>query len=163
MRIFAAGALIFWAACAPSIGFQINVHNPDKGFGNIVITQFPEQRQLGRYPLGIDKTFSLSFIHSVSKTRVTDVYEVRADQIVQTKEIFKTHGAGLPSNIEEPGGLFWEKIGDDFILHMERPIPKLVVRTDKAYQNRLISAFGIINLNQWEDQALLLYVESGKK
>ena len=157
MRTIAAGVLvIFLAACTP-----INVHSLDIGFGQLVITQFPEQKQLGRYPLGPDKTFSLSFIHSVSKTRVTDVYEIHAGHIIQTKEIFRAHGAGLPSSPAEPGGLSWEKTKNKFILHMERPIPKLVVRTDKLYQNRLTLASGTIDLNQWDDQALLLYIEPG--
>jgi len=163
MRILVAGALIiFLTACTSPICVQINV-NPDKGFGNLVIAQFPEQKQLGKHPLGTDKTFALSFLHSVSKTRVTDVYEVRAGQIIQTKVIFKTHGAGLPSNSKEPCGISWEKTKDTFILHMQRPIPKLVVRTDKLYQNRLVLASGIIDLNQWDDQALLLYIEPGKR
>jgi len=154
--ILAAGVLvILLAACIPSSVC---------GFANecvqLVVTQFPEERELGRYCLGSDKTFSLSFIHSVSKTRVTDVYEIRDGRIIQTKELFKDHGAGLPSSPTEPGGLFWEKTREWFILHMERPIPRLVVRTDALYENRLTLASGVIDLNQWNDQALLLYVES---
>jgi hypothetical protein len=152
----AAGVLvIFLAACVFS-----NVYGLERGFVQLVISQFPEQRELGRYCLGPDQTFSLSFIHSVSKTRVTDVYEIRAGKIIQIKEIFKAHGAGLPSSTAEPGGISWEKTRDWFILHMERPIPKLVVRTDKLYQNRLILAAGTIDLNQWEDQPLFLYIEN---
>ena len=89
------------------------------------------------------------------------MYEIRSGKIIQTKEIFKAHGAGLPSNTSEPGGISWEKTEDSFILHMERPIPKLVVRTDKVYQNRLVLTSKTIDLNQWDDQALLLYVENG--
>ncbi len=154
MKLFAAGVLIFFLAACTSLGQG----NPGSKFG-LVITQFPEQRELGRYPLEQDKGFSLSFIHSVSKTRVTDVYEIREGRIIQTTEIFKAHGAGLPSNQNEPGGISWEKTKDNFILHMERPIPKLVVRTDKLYQNRLVLGSGVIDLNQWNDQALLLYIE----
>lgn len=126
----------------------------------LVITQFPEQNELARYSLNYNDTFSLSFIHSVSNTRVIDVYEVRKGRIVQIREVFKTHGAGLPSNSEEPGGLSWEMTEDGFILHMDRKIPKLVVRTDKSYQNRLYLPSKEINLNQWEDQALSLNVVS---
>lgn len=158
-KILAAGALvIFLAACfSPGIcGFASECTQ-------LVVTQFPEKNELGRYCLGSDKTFSLSFIHSVSKTRVTDVYEIRASRIIQTKELFKAHGAGLPSNASEPGGLFWEKTREWFILHMERPIPKLVVRTDSLYENRLTLTSGVIDLNQWSDQALLLYVATPLK
>ncbi len=139
---------------------KVCAQNLESRITHLVITQFPEQNELARYPLNYNDTFSLSFIHSVSSTRVLDVYEVRNGRIVQTSEIFKTHGAGLPSNSEEPGGLSWEKTEDGFILHMDRKIPKLVVRTDKSYQNRLYLSSGEIDLNQWEDQALFLNVVS---
>ena len=154
----AAGVLVFFLAACISLDVS-NVYGLDKEPVQLVVTQFPEQRELGRYCLGSEKTFSLSFIHSVSKTPVTDVYEIRAGKIIQTKEIFKAHGAGLPSNTAEPHGISWEKTEDSFILHMERPIPKLVVRTDKVYQNRLILTSKIIDLNQWDDQALFIYIE----
>jgi hypothetical protein len=156
-NIIAAGVLVIFLAACTSYGTEIL----DRGFVELVVTQFPDQRELGRYRLGSDQTFSLSFIHSVSKTRVIDVYEIRAGKIIQTKEFFKAHGAGLPSSTMEPGGISWEKTKDWFIFHMERPIPKLVVRTDKLYQNRLTLASGVIDLNQWDDQPLLLYVENG--
>ena len=152
MGRFAAGVLVFFLAACTSLGGNLDSKS------EIVITQFPEQRQLGRFPLGPEKSFSLSFIHSVSKTRVTDVYEFRKGQIIQTKEIFKTHGAGLPSSPMEPGGISWEKTKENFILHMIRPIPKLVVRTDKLYENRLGIDAKIVDLNQWDDQALLIYI-----
>lgn len=132
----------------------------DTRITQLVITQFPEQHELARYSLGPENSFSLSFVHSVSNTRVVDVYKVRDASIIQTRELFKTHGAGLPSNSEEPGGLSWEQTEDGFVLHMERDIPKLVVRTNETYQNRLQLPSGEVNLNQWEDQPLLLYIES---
>ena len=127
--------------------------------GLIVISQFPEKRELSRIPLGPEKEFSLSFIHSVSKTEVVDVYEIRGREIIQTREIFSAHGAGLPSSPEEPGGLGWEEQDGHFVLRMERPIPQLVIRTDKNYKNRLMIRDRTINLNQWKDQALLVTVE----
>ncbi len=127
--------------------------------GQMVISTFPGNDILLRVPLGSGQKFSLSFIHSVSKTRVIDLYDVRGTDIVQTREYFSAHGAGLPSSPDEPGGIKWEKQGSQFVLYMERPIPKLVVRTDKNYENRLIVQGRTIDLNQWEDQALLLYIE----
>ena len=155
MKRFTAGVLvILLAACISTAAL-----GKKSGSSYLVVTQFPEGRELGRWELGQEKGFSLSFIHSVSKTPVVDVYAVRANSIVQTREHFRAHGAGLPSNSDEPHGLSWEKKGDDFILHMERPIPKLVVRTDRNYRNRLIIGNDRIDLNQWEDQALLLYID----
>lgn len=138
----------------------VGARSLDTKITQLVITQFPEQHELARYSLGPDSSFSLSFVHSVSNTRVIDVYKVRDASIIQTRELFKTHGAGLPSNSKEPGGVSWEQTKDGFVLHMERDIPKLVVRTNTTYQNRLHLSSGEVDLNQWEDQPLLLYIES---
>lgn len=157
MKQVAAGVLIcYLAACTP---FGEPIHNRQVEY--LVIAQFPKNKELARFPLGPDKTFSLSFIHSVSQTRVIDVYEIKNKQIIQTGEAFKTHGAGLPSSPDEPGGISWEKTDDGFVLNMERPIPKLVVRTNKLYENRLLFPSQVINLNQWDDQALLLFIDPG--
>lgn len=126
---------------------------------SLVLSQFPHGKELARVDLDGQKEFSLSFIHSVSRTRVVDLYQIRVTNIVQTAERFRAHGAGLPSSPDEPGGISWEKQGDEFVLHMERPIPKLVIRTDKNYENRLMLGKQTINLNQWEDQALLVKIE----
>jgi len=126
--------------------------------GQLVVATFPENEMLRQVPLENKTQFSLSFIHSVSKTRVIDEYEIRGKEIIQIREYFSAHGAGLPSNPDEPDGIRWEKQGSRFVLHMARPIPKLVVRTDKNYENRLKIPGRTINLNQWEDQALLLYI-----
>lgn len=126
----------------------------------LTISQFPTGRELMRAGLGLEQEFSLSFIHSVSKTPVEDIYRVAGNRIIQIEEQFMAHGAGLPSHPDEPGGLAWGKNGNQFILKMNRPIPKLVVRTDKNYKNRLILGNRTIDLNQWEDQALLLDIVS---
>jgi len=146
-----AWLLVLLAACLSPV--------PVLATGRIVVASFPAKEVLLTVPLGTGTQFSLSFIHSVSKTRVIDVYEIRGKDIVQTREYFSAHGAGLPSGPDEPGGITWEKQKSRFVLHMARPIPKLVVRTDKNYENRLKIPGRTINLNQWEDQALLLYIE----
>ncbi|MEH0020721.1 MAG: DUF1850 domain-containing protein [Desulfobacter sp.] len=160
MRPFGAGvpALVL-AACILTM-----VPARSGSFPHLVVARFPGGDELARLRLAAEPEqesgFSLSFIHSVSKTRVTDVYTARPGGIVQTSERFRAHGAGLPSHPDEPGGLSWEKQGDEFILHMERPIPRLVVRTDQNYENRLILGKTTLNLNQWEDQALLIYIDA---
>ena len=126
------------------------------GQGALVVSQFPEGRELLRLNPAGKNGFSLSFIHSVSNTPVIDEYVIEQGNIVQTAERFMAHGAGLPSRADEPGGISWERRGDTFVLRMHRPIPKLVVRTDRNYRNRLILGPEEVNLNQWEDQALLI-------
>lgn len=125
----------------------------------LVIRTFPEMDLLMDLPFGNSRTFSLSFIHSVTMTPVQDQYEVALNgDIHQTSEIFESHCAGLPFSDQETGATFWEQKDGKFILHMKREIPKLVVRTDRRYRNRLHIQNRVIDLNQWEDQALLIEV-----
>jgi hypothetical protein len=156
MRYLVAGVLaLLLAACIPSGSLHKNNLSPC-----LVVRTFPGHTELGRYPLGSGNGFSLSFIHSVSVTPVTDRYEVVKNKIVQTSETFMAHGAGLPSSVDEPGGLRWTHENNEFCLTMNRPIEKLVVRTDRNYKNRLIIEDRTVNLNQWEDQALLISVDT---
>ncbi|HSO19105.1 MAG TPA: DUF1850 domain-containing protein, partial [Desulfosarcina sp.] len=99
-----------------------------------------------------------SFSQSVSGTPVRDAYRIVGGRIVQTAESFETHGAGLPSGIDEPGVTAWEHREGRFIIRMNRPISRLIVRTDRNYRNRLHLGEDDINLNDWPDQALELAV-----
>ncbi len=152
--------LVTASACA-----ALHPAPPQGETGYLVVLGFSDVRRLGgtsrapelaRLPLGPSGDFTLSFIHSVSLTRVVDYYEIRSGQILQTRELFQTHGAGLPTSPEEPGCTAFVKTRDGFVLEMERPIRQLVVRTDKRYENRLSQGGLTIDLNQWEDQALLI-------
>ncbi|PIE61020.1 MAG: hypothetical protein CSA29_05465 [Desulfobacterales bacterium] len=149
-RVVASVLFFLSAACIHDVA------SSDKTW--IRISQFPTGRVLEQVALGRDKIFSLSFIHSVSNTLVTDVYQVRDKRIYQTQEIFSAHGAGLPSGEDEPGAIKWGKKNGRFILHMTRDVEPLVVRTDKNYKNRLMVCARTIDLNKWEDQALRLSI-----
>lgn len=122
---------------------------------HLTVRTFPEGEPLAEVPLDADGRFSLSFIHSVSLTPVRDDYVLEPDGAIrQTAETFVAHGQGLPSAANEPGGLAWEHEDGRFRLTMDRPIPRLIVRTDARYENRLHAAGRTLNLNQWTDQAL---------
>ena len=65
---------------------------------------------------------------------------------------------GLPSGADEPGATGWEHHDGRFVIRMKRLIPRLVVRTDRNYRNRLHIDGREINLNGWDDQALELAI-----
>ena len=140
------------AACSPFGGGGSDTKS-------MVVRTFPAGKDLGTYKVSENSMFSLTFVHSVSNTPVQDDYMVINDRILQVAETFMTHVAGLPSEVNDPLTQRWEQKEGKFILHMKRPIKKLVVRTDKNYNNRLIVGGRIINLNQWEDQALEILVK----
>jgi len=124
----------------------------------LVISRFPSRTIVAEHTLPKSGVFSLSFIHSVSQTPVRDDYKATDCRIIQTAETFQTHGAGLPSGIHEPDVTGWARQDGRFVIFMQRPIPKLIVRTDRAFRNRLHIEGGEINLNHWEDQALELAI-----
>ena len=54
----------------------------------------------------------------------------------------------------EPDAIAFEHKAGEFILHMERPITDLLVRTDARFKNRLHTDNTTLNLNQWPDTGL---------
>jgi len=90
----------------------------------------PGGARLSRVPLPADRTFALRYTHSVTLRPVESRYVVRGDRIVQIAEVFDDHGPGMAT---EPGP--GERLetqqtasGTRFVLHTERPMPRLVVR-----------------------------------
>ena len=85
------------------------------------------------YPLEQGEEFSITFVHSVNKTPVTDVYDVNeAGMIVLRSTIYYGFGAGVPSDLdprmelsydEETGAMVVSKID------MELPGFNLIVGT----------------------------------
>ncbi len=148
-----AGVLAVLLAACSAFG-----NRSDQAHPCLTISRYPSQMILGNYPLPKDGVFSLSFIHSVSQTPVRDDYQTIDWRITQTAETFQAHGAGLPSGADEPGATGWEHRDGRFIIRMQRPIPRLIVRTDRNYHNRLHIGGREINLNAWEDQALELVI-----
>lgn len=147
--------VVLLAACGP---FTPRSHT--QCLHELVIRQFPGRTELARYCMPEDGSFSTSFIHSVSQTPVRDDYRIEENRIVQVAETIQTHEAGLPSLEQEADALGWEWQDGMFLLHMRRPIPHLVMRTDRRYRNRLYLADRTINLNQWDNQALELSIEN---
>ncbi len=153
MRRSLAGVLaLLLAACS------LSGNRSDPAHPCLAISRFPSQLTLAHYPLPEDGLFSLSFIHSVSRTPVQDHYQAIDGRIVQTAETFRAHGAGLPSGTDEPGATGWEHRGGLFVIRMQRPIRRLIVRTDRNYCNRLRIGGREIDLNAWEDQAIELAI-----
>ena len=148
-----AGALaLLLAACSASGSRSNPAHHC------LTVSRFPSQLMLGQYPLPQDGGFSLTFIHSVSNTPVRDDYQTIDCRIIQTAETFQAHGAGLPSGIDEDDVTGWEHHDGQFVIRLKRHIPRLIVRTDRNYRNRLTIDAQEINLNGWADQALELTI-----
>ncbi|WP_010138118.1 DUF1850 domain-containing protein [Oceanicola sp. S124] len=95
------------------------------------------QALVKRVPLGPDATFELSFIHSVSRTPVTDTYRIEDGRILQTSEIFMAHGAGLPSIANDMDATGWRHENGHFILDMNRYTGPIPLRIQAQFKNTL--------------------------
>lgn len=122
----------------------------------LCVDSFPRGTQHAVFDLPDDNRFSLSFIHSVSITPVTDHYSVEGGAILQTSEVFMAHGAGLPSFSGDVGATGWHHENGKFILNMRRPIGAMIVRVQAEYQNVLHIGSRKIRLADWGDGALRL-------
>ncbi|EKF40738.1 hypothetical protein NA8A_19073 [Nitratireductor indicus C115] len=95
------------------------------------------QRELLDVPLSPgDPTFSLSYTHSVFHTEVVSEYQVRESGIVQVRETFTDPGYGMESSPDDVKGRL-EQIDGHLRMELERPIPNLVVRVQRAQNNRI--------------------------
>lgn len=58
-------------------------------------------RLFAAYPVENGDRFSITFIHSVNNTPLTDVYEIRDGEIYVVETIYYGFGAGVQTEIEE--------------------------------------------------------------
>ncbi|WP_066705056.1 DUF1850 domain-containing protein [Celeribacter ethanolicus] len=95
------------------------------------------QAEVARLPLGPDRSFELSFIHSVSRTPVIDSYRIEDGEILQTREVFMAHGAGLPSIANDMDATGWRHEDGHFILDMQRHTGPIPLRIQAQFKNTL--------------------------
>ena len=113
--------------------------------------------RLARLPLPPEREFALRYTHSVSLRPVESRYVVRDGGIVQVAEVFDEHGPGM-STEPAPG----ERLelqhdgGDRFVLHMSRPIDRLVVRLHERPAFRLTAGGRTVALDQWHTRSVEL-------
>lgn len=80
----------------------------------LVIYDRGSQKTYAEYEILDGEEFSISFIHSVNITEVTDVYYADGDTIVCDKCIYSSFGAGMPTEWEEDWQVSYE--GDKITL-----------------------------------------------
>ena len=80
------------------------------------------------YSLEPGEEFSITFIHSVNKTPVTDCYDADKDgNICLRKTIYYDFGAGVPFDLNEGEELTYDEDGAMVISGIDRLIPNFVI------------------------------------
>lgn len=127
----------------------------------ITVTTVPEGRILAEIDVGGAEAgnrghdFALTYLHSVTLTPVESRYRLEADGFRQVAELFAQHGPGLAA---EPvtGGQPWRIEDGRFRVGLDRELPRIRLRVDPDYRNRLVTADREIDLTQWGRRAIEL-------
>lgn len=114
---FLAGA----AAFAAALVIMLNALAPAK----LILEDARTGEKYGDFPLR-ENTFSVTFIHSVNKSPVSDIYEVRNGQIYVTGTVYYGFGAGVPTELTQYETLTFGDDGEMIISGMELKIPELI-------------------------------------
>ncbi|MEG0804554.1 MAG: DUF1850 domain-containing protein, partial [Pygmaiobacter sp.] len=79
-----------------------------------------------RYRLAEGEEFSVGFIHSVNKSPVTDVYEIRDKKIFVTRTIYYGFGAGVQTELEGEETLTYGEDGSMIISGFNKEMKQLM-------------------------------------
>lgn len=80
---------------------------------------------IAAYPMDIGDEFSISFIHSVNQSPVTDVYQIRNEGIYVVRTEYYSFGAGVQTEVEEGQTLEFGPDGSMIVSGFDRRIDRL--------------------------------------
>lgn len=142
----AAAALLLAAGASAAAACSLDVIDPASG------------ARLARVPLSDGRGFALAYTHSVSLRPVESRYRVHGNGIVQVAEVFDEHGPGM-STTPAPGErleMQRDGSGSRFVLHLSRPIGRLVIRLHERPAFRLAAGEQTLELDRWGTRSVEL-------
>ena len=82
-------------------------------------------RLYARYPVRAGERFSVGFVHSVNKSPLIDVYEIRGDGIYVVETVYYGFGAGVQTELEEGQTLRFGSDGEMIVSGFDRRMDRL--------------------------------------
>ena len=92
----------------------------------LVLSDRDNGRVYARYAVSDGDVFSVTFVHSVNKTPVSDVYEVRNGSMVLTGTVYYSFGAGVPDELTEGETLTIREDGAMVVTGMDQDLNGVV-------------------------------------
>lgn len=80
---------------------------------------------IAAYPMNEGDEFSVTFVHSVNNSPVTDVYKIHNSNIFVVRTIYYSFGAGVQTEIEADQTLEYGEDGSMIVSGFQRPMDKL--------------------------------------
>ena len=110
---------------------------------------------------GASPSFTITYLHSVTRTPVEERYRVDGATIVETEIRFEQHGPGLPT--EADAGGTWRREAARYVVTMDRRFASIAMRVHADQSPRLAVAGDprAVSLAQWGNRALALSAREG--
>jgi hypothetical protein len=126
----------------------------------LTLASHPEGQVLAALVVPPDNpSFALTYVHSVTRTPVTERYVVSGGEMVEKQIRFTQHGPGLPTEAD-PGGTYTNRNGE-FVVTMNRRFPVIVMQVHADQSPRLNVGTRVADLAQWGNRALSLGLVHG--
>ncbi len=107
-----------------------------------------------------DPAFRITYVHSVTRTPVDEIYRVDGSRVVQTEIRFVEHGPGLPTAADASGT--FELRDGRFVVHEHRAFAAFVMRVHRDQRPILVAGAHTVDLAQWGNRALELSASAGE-
>ena len=112
--------------------------DPEEPEHGLLILEDPsEMTRYAEYEMAVGDGFSISFIHSVNQSPVTDYFEIREDGIYGVKTVYYDFGAGVPTELEEGQTLTYGDDGSMIISGLSVKMNSLIYRVGTVYDHIL--------------------------
>ena len=124
MLLSAAATMIIFLVMAAAV-----FGSSEKAEEGMLILEDPcEKTRYAEYGMAVGDEFSITFIHSVNKSPVTDYFEIREDGIYGIKTVYYGFGAGVPTGLEEGQTLTYGEDGSMIISGFDLKMDSLIYR-----------------------------------
>ena len=100
----------------------------EPGTGTLVLEDPCDSTRYAQYDMVVGDEFSITFIHSVNKSPVTDYFDIREDGIYGVKTAYYGFGAGVPTGLEEGQILTYGEDGSMIISGFDMKMDSLIYR-----------------------------------
>ena len=94
--------------------------------GTLLLENVRLEEEIERFPLSVGDEFSISYIHSVNNSPVTNFYELRDDGIYVVKTVYFGFGAGMLTELEEGQTLSYGDDGSMIVTGFNKKIEDLI-------------------------------------
>lgn len=114
----------------------------------LVLSDAATGRVYARYPAAEGESFSVTFRHSVNKSDVTEIYEVRGGGIWLTGCVYYSFGAGVAEVLDPAWTLTTGENGEMILSGIDREMPDLIYIVGTVYDHILTIGGETVVLNE---------------